>query len=86
MQTKLFMGTRITPDLKMRLGDLSEKKLQLIPFEGREYIGTYLEIRMPTIQELRAHHLLFIESLQKYLPDLRTDTLPVVVFPQAFLG
>lgn len=86
METKLFLGTRLTPDLKMRLGKMEEKTLQLIPFEGKEYIGLYLNSTMPTLQELRKEHHHFMERLQKHLPDLRTDTLAVVVFPQAFLG
>jgi hypothetical protein len=86
MQTKLFIGIRVTPDLKIRLGDLSAKGLQLIPFGGKEYIGAYIESPFPTVQELRCQGGQFIESLQKHLPDLRTDTLPIVVFPQAFLG
>ena len=84
MQTKLFIGTRVTPDLKARLSNV--EKFQFIPFEGKEYVGSYIQIPLPTIRELRHHYAVFIESLQGHLPDLRTDTLPVVVFPQVFLG
>ena len=80
------MGTRVNPDLKMRLGNATEKNLQLIPFDGKEYIGLYLETAQPSVQELRRSHAGFTDALQKHLPDLRTDNLPVVVFPQAFLG
>ena len=86
MQTKLFMGTRVTPDLKGCLGKMGSEGLQLIPFEGREYIGAYLTLSHPTLQELRAHCHRLIDILQKNLPDLRADTLPIVVFPQTFLG
>lgn len=87
MQTKLFIGTRITPDLKARLGSIDQiHDFQLIPFEGREYVGTYVNSVSPTLAELRLRCNQFIEALQKYLPDLRTDNLPIVVFPQLFLG
>jgi hypothetical protein len=86
MKTKLFIGTRVTPDLKIRLASIIENKWQLIPFEGKEYIGFYLEAPSSTISQLRSQSRQFIELLQHYLPDLRTDTLPIVVFPQLFLG
>jgi hypothetical protein len=86
MQTKLFLGTRLTPDLKMRLLEISDLKWLLIPYEGKEYLGQYLKMPFPTIQGLREQCDEFIESLQECLPDLRTDTLPIVVFPQLFLG
>lgn len=85
MNTKLFVGIRVTPDLKMRLSSVVDG-LQFIPFEGKEYVGTYLDATLPTLQQLRTQRTHLIESLQKFLPDLRTDTLPVVVFPQVFLG
>jgi hypothetical protein len=80
------MGTRVTPDLKIRLGNQMEKRLQLIPFEGKEYVGAYLETPLPTIAELQNHCREFMATLQKLLPDLRTDNFPIVVFPQLFLG
>ena len=86
MQTKLFIGTRLTPDLKARLEDCTEKSMQVIPFEGKEFVGSYVAVTNPTIKQLRHYHLLLAEMLQKYLPDLRTDNLPIVVFPQMFLG
>ena len=86
MKTKLFLGTRVTPDLKGRLSEAREAQWQVIPFEGREYIGVYVETQHPTVKNMRSLCKEFTESLQKHLPDLRTDTLPIVVFPQLFLG
>ncbi len=79
------MGIRVTPDLKIRLSD-SETSLQLIPFEGKEYAGAYLQAGNPTVSELSSHKHTLMDALQKSLPDVRTDMLQVVVFPQAFLG
>lgn len=86
MHTKLFMGTRATPDLKTCLERLIECGLQHIPFEGKEYIGSYLQIANPTVQQVEVHHKKLIDTMQAHLPHLRADTLPVVVFPQVFLG
>ena len=85
MQTKLFVGTRFTPELKMEMGtDLSP--LSSIPHEGKEYLGWYLEVENPTVEEIRAQCDAFLLTLQKLLPQSRVDHLPVVVFPQLFVG
>lgn len=86
MHTKLFVGTRLTPELKARIGNLPEEGFQPIPYEGKEYIGIYLDTRHPTVQEIRHVSESFIEKLQTHLPDLRADTLSIVLFPQVFLG
>ncbi len=86
MHTKLFMGTRATPDLKACLDGLIESGLQHIPFEGKEYVGSYLQIADPTVQQVEVHHKRLIDTMQSHLPYLRADMLPVVVFPQVFLG
>jgi hypothetical protein len=86
MKTKLFLGTRLTPDLKMRLAYAQDKQWELIPFEGKEYVGIYVDTPLPTVKHIRYLCQAFMEALQKSLPDLRTDTLPIVVFPQVFLG
>lgn len=86
MHTKLFMGTRVTPDLKACLEDLIENGLKHIPFEGKEYVGSYLHTLHPTVQQVQDHHRGIIDTMQVHLPHLRADTFPVVVFPQAFLG
>ena len=86
MHTKLFMGTRVTPDLKACLEGLIESGLRHIPFEGKEYVGSYLQTLHPTVQQVCDHHGKLIDTMQAHLPYLRADTFPVVVFPQAFLG
>lgn len=86
MQTKLFIGIRIIPELRGELLNATSKEFQCIPFEGREYVGCYLENPSPTMQELREQSNRLIRVLQTHLPDLRVDTLPVLVFPQMFLG
>lgn len=86
MHTKLFMGTRATPDLKANLEGLIECGLKHIPFEGKEYVGSYLQHTEPTVEQVRNHRQQLIEMMQARLPHVRSDTLPLVVFPQVFLG
>ncbi len=86
MRTRLFMGTRVTPELKNYAEKLADAGLQLIPFEGREYIGYYLKEEYPTLCQLRTHHKFFTEQMQKNLPDVRLDTFPILFFPQVLIG
>ncbi len=84
MLTKLFVGTRFTSELKMRIGsDLSP--MTAIPYEGKEYIGYYLESN-PTVAQIRTCCDEFLIKLQEHCPEHRVDNLPIVVFPQAFVG
>ncbi len=85
MKTKLFVGTRLTPELKMHLGSAIEE-LSCIPYEGREYLGSYLESDSPTVLEVQTACDQLIETLQARCTEFRVDTLPVVVFPQLFVG
>lgn len=85
MQTKLFIGTRMIPDLKPCLDQL-QGGLKLIPFQGKEYLGFYIQDCSPTVLQLRDYSRGFIDQIQSNLPHVRADTLPVVVFPQLFLG
>lgn len=85
MQTKLFLGTRLTPELKMELKrDLSS--LQCIRHEGKEYIGHYLQNPHPSLAEIRSLTDRFLHILQDASSDFRVDNLPVQIFPQLFVG
>ena len=85
MQTKLFVGTRLTPELKMEVGT-ALSSLNCIPYEGKEYVGHYLETEQPTVDEIRSQCDAFLLTLQELCPQFRVDNLPVVVFPQLFVG
>lgn len=86
MHTKLFIGVRLTPELKASLPLEEGEEIYLIPYEGKEYVGRYVKNPHPTLDELRAECRAFTDFLQRYLPDVRADTLPLVVAPQLLLG
>ncbi len=85
MHTKLFVGTRLTPELKMQLSPIL-CSLTSIPYEGKEYLGHYITSERPTVEEIRSECDLFLVKLQEQCPEFRVDNLPVVVFPQLFVG
>lgn len=77
MITKLFVGYRLTPELKAAL---KGNALQTIPYQGKEYVGRYLEKPSPTMQDVEA----VAAEITETLPALHQKNL--VVFPQLFLG
>lgn len=77
MITKLFVGYRLTPELKALL---SGDTLQTIPYQGKEYVGRYLETSSPTMEDVEA----LAAEITETLPALHQKNL--VVFPQLFLG
>lgn len=84
MQSKLFVGIRMLPELSELVSDCTE--FQLIPYEGKKYIGVYLPTNRPTLQDIRHACSHLVAGLQAHCPHLRCDTLPIVIFPQLFLG
>ncbi len=86
MQTKFFVGTRITPDLKNHLGNKDSAPLQQVRYDGKNYLGLYLSKEYPTLQDIRSSHDYFMKTLQNQCPELRVDKLSFLVFPHLFLG
>lgn len=86
MQKKLFVGYRITPDLKAELYGQMKGDLQEIPYQGKDYIGCYITTASPSISEIRRLGFHITTILQTLCPDHRIDTLSLFIFPQAFIG
>jgi hypothetical protein len=84
LQIKFFIGIRLTPELKHRL--LPHPSLQQVPHEGKEYFGHYLNSTHPTLIEIRSASRDLSNILQHCFPDQRCDALPILLFPQVFLG
>lgn len=84
MQSKVFVGTRVTPELSELIGDTQE--FQLVPYEGKRYVGLYLDTKCPTLTQVREVCDHFVATLQVHCPQLRCDRLPIIIFPQLFLG
>lgn len=80
MEIKLFVGTRYTTPFPLPEG------LIKIPHQGKEFVGLYLKSPKPTLKELRHAASVVRESLQKELPSIRCDHLPMTIFPQLFCG
>lgn len=86
MQTKLFLGIKISSELKAQIEGHFFDPLQSIIKDGREYLGLYLDKPCPTVADIRRHADHFFDTLQQLFPDHYLGNTPVVLFPQFFLG
>lgn len=80
MQIKLFVGLRYNSERTI------PASLIKIPFDGKEYIGFYLENPKPTLIELRHATRHLLDLLQKEWQEVSCDALSPVVFPELFCG
>ncbi len=79
MQIKLFVGTRLTPEL-------GATTLLKIPHEGKEYVGSYVDCNPLSINDLRHTASSVQMTLQNENPHLRIHSSALVVFPELFCG
>ncbi len=86
-QIKLFVGYRVTAELKNSTRDAEELGgLILASYEGKEYIGLYLDSTDPSLEEVKQIHKDVKKRLSLCCPEVHVESLPSVVFPQVFLG
>ncbi|MEZ5315134.1 MAG: hypothetical protein R3E91_02850 [Chlamydiales bacterium] len=85
MQTKIFIGIRLTLNLKFQLGDIPPIFSSYL-YEEKEYLGIYLNSQPLTLHQIRECRDLFLINLQEYYPDHRFDHIPILLFPQLFIG
>ena len=86
MITKFFIGTRFSPELRHQLYGTESSVLRTIPYEGKEYVGFYLETHHPSLQEIQEARTHFIQALQAQCPEVHIDLCHQVIFAQLFLG
>lgn len=86
MLTKIFIGARFTPELRAELGNQAPDGLQIIPYQGKEFVGAYLDSPAPSVSEMRHFSSHLMTALQTSCPNLRSNHFHIVVFPQLFLG
>ncbi|MCH9608651.1 MAG: hypothetical protein S4CHLAM45_12320 [Chlamydiales bacterium] len=81
METKLFAGVRLTSEMR---GATQVDNLEVITFEGKEYIGLYTD-KNPTLTHVHELSDQITSTLHKCLPDA-PPRFSVRVFPQLFIG
>lgn len=98
VQLQLFVGCLLTSEIRLHISLSKEwqqdkilhiKKelfLQEVRYQEKEYIG--IAIAHETVSTARAEQIAFEvqNKIAYYCPEINTNTLTTVIFPQIFLG
>lgn len=92
---KLFAGFLVNSELKMYIKASSEwkehqilqqpGKIQLVPFEKRDYIGIYLEPAEISVKEISQLEEQIKKTLEQFFPKCNLEALPFYLFTQPFI-
>lgn len=94
---KLFAGFLVNSELKMHIKSSSNwkeheflekknpRKLQIVPFEKRDYIGNYIEPAQISIKEIDLLEEQIKKSLEQLFPKCNLENLSLYFFTQAFI-
>ncbi|MEI8125974.1 MAG: hypothetical protein WCG42_09475 [Parachlamydiaceae bacterium] len=92
---KIFLGCLITSEINMHLTYSINWKLakiepsnemQLVNYQGKEYIGCFLETSSCTMAICKKMESMVKQRLHDYCPEFETENLNVTVFPQVFIA
>jgi hypothetical protein len=94
---KIFIGFRLSLDLKTQLNRSIEWKqaaivhdeeefLEFIRFDETEYMGRYLKHPILTLKEIKDHAADIRKKLKIYVPEFDMDNLQINLFPQVFVS
>lgn len=95
---RIFVGIEISSEIKMRLYESSSwkdalivdakdpQRMQIVPFEGKNYIGRFLAYKELTLKDLDQEAKHVADKLISYCPALKIDKNETVVFSQVFVA
>lgn len=86
MLTKLFIGYQLTHTLKAHIISEETAPLQIIPHEGKHYIGLYSNDRSLPLKDLKKIKETIQHHLQEIAPSLYIEQQECLVFSELFLG
>lgn len=95
VSTKLFVGCKLTAELRMKLNtsaawklaqiEKSKEGLILTHFQSKEYVGQYSPYQMLTVQQVKNECETIDQALKAYCQEIDPDTLKHHIFPQIFV-
>ena len=89
----LFFGFRLSTEWKARLKESvlfqqaqilrakGEYDLQIVRYEGKDYLGYYINDTEITVKKIKDLEFRAQERIEYFCPDIRTDTLTFILFP-----
>lgn len=97
ISTKLFAGCSINSEMRMHLNQSiqwkhatllspSNRDLQEVHSQGKDFFGHYLESNKLTINELKTIQQYIITQLKIYCPTLETENIKICLFHQVFIA
>lgn len=94
LETKLFAGCYLTSEIRMHLSKSIQWKhatimtegLQIVHYHGKDYLGSYLNEKKATLQELAICQEKIQTQLHNYCPALEINKIEILVFAQVFLA
>lgn len=95
--TKLFIGCRVPPDLRIQLNQsLAWKQSRVAPdrhldpidiqHDGRRYLGYFLESEQAPLAEVREIAPRLRTAVRRYCSEYPIDDVSIYVFPQLFVS
>lgn len=94
MQTKLFAGCQLTSEIKMHLrqstawqnAQLEPNHLIETPYQGKDYLGRYLEKERHTIQDIKDLQAEITNNLAACCPELAGRSFEIKLFTQTLVA
>jgi hypothetical protein len=98
ISAQLFLGCPISSKIRMSLNSSPAwQKVQTLPGENvealkevhhqdKDYIGTFLSISQPTLEDLQIAQVNVQKLLRSYCDDLTDQNVKLTIFPQIFLA
>jgi hypothetical protein len=94
---KLFTGIPLKPELKLQLQQSKiwqqamifgsgEREIIEINYQGRDYIGSFLSQKKPTLADVQQSDARIRRCLSMYCPEFPLTEISVHIFPQVFVG
>lgn len=95
VQTKIFLGIHLRPDLRLALEQSSQwqqaqignqQRLLNLSFQGKEYIGLFAEQDRLDLRALETLQHRVLGELQSFCAPFDVSKLKAVIFPQTFVS
>lgn len=86
MKTKLYIGYRLSPELKVLIRDKMPEAIFIATHQGKEFLGAYITDSFPTVKVIHQKADEVLASLQLSFPSYFFNRGSISVFPVVLLG